>query len=46
MPARVWNGPPGPVPGTGAEGALMTRQAKTALEYMARRKGSGNGDQR
>jgi WD40 repeat protein len=30
----------------GAEGALVTRQAKTALEYMARRKGSGDGAER
>jgi hypothetical protein len=28
----------------GAEGAMITRQAKTALEYMAKRKGSGEGD--
>jgi hypothetical protein len=30
----------------GAEGAMITRQAKTGLEYMARRKGSGEGDNR
>jgi WD40 repeat protein len=30
----------------GAEGALMTRQAKTALEYIAKRKSCGDGDKR